>query len=146
MKNKIEILLVEDNPAEAVLFSRALKKNLPSSTLFHVKDGEDAIDFLFGKGKFANRPNKAVPKLIVLDLKMPRMDGHDVLRVIKVDEKTKSIPVVMMSTSNDENDVRTSYTLGANSYIVKPSYYETIDSSAKEIGNYWLKLNKTVDK
>lgn len=142
--NQIEILLVEDNPDEALLITRALRKSIPATHLFHVHDGVEATDFLFSLGRFGNRKTGSTPKLIILDLKMPRMDGHDVLRIIKTDERTKAIPVVMMTTSRDERDILISYALGVNSYIIKPTSLETINSTASEIGHYWLKLNNAV--
>lgn len=142
LQNNIEILLVEDNLAEALLITRAIKKSTLAANVCHVKDGVEAIDFLFCRNKFVNRKIDSIPpKLILLDLKMPRMDGHEVLKVIKADEKTKTIPVVMLTTSNDDNDVRISYELGVNSYVVKSADLETINATTLDIGQYWLNRN-----
>jgi two-component system response regulator len=138
-----EILLVEDNTAEAILITRAIKKSTPSLRVFHVKDGVEALDFLYCRDKFVDRKKNDFPRLIILDLKMPRMDGLEVLQVIKSDDNTKSIPVVMLTTSQDDKDMQRSYLLGANSYVLKSANLESIHATAFDISHYWLEVNST---
>jgi len=139
---EIEILLVEDNMNDAELTMRALSKSKYSNKLVHVKDGALAIDFLFGKGIYAERNTSNRPKLILLDLKMPKMDGIEVLTLIKADERTKKIPVVMLTSSKENPDIERSYALGANSYIVKPVEFDGFIKAVSEIGSYWLSYNQ----
>jgi len=120
----LEILLVEDNKNDAEMAIRALRKNNVVKHIIHLPDGEDALDFLFGTGQFEGRNVNNKPKLILLDLKMPRVNGLEVLEKIKLDERTKYIPVVMLTSSKEHPDVERSYKLGANSYIVKPVDFE----------------------
>jgi CheY-like chemotaxis protein len=136
----IDILLVEDNPNDIELTIRALKKHNLSNNIFVVRDGEEALDFIFIKGKYENRENLN-PKLILLDLKLPKVDGLEVLKEIKTNENTKMIPVVVLTTSKSQSDIIESYKLGVNSYIVKPVDFNKFLQSVEDIGLYWLLLN-----
>ena len=138
----VEILLAEDNPRDAEMTQRALRKHNLSNTLHWVKDGAEALDFVFGAGAYAARNPDAAPKLILLDIKMPKLDGIDVLRRIKSDERTRMIPVVMMTSSNEERDVVESYRLGVNSYIVKPVDFAAFARTVADIGLYWTLMNR----
>jgi len=139
---EIEILLVEDNMNDAELTIRALKKNKVANNLIHVKDGASALDFLFGKGAFGGRNINNKPKVILLDLKMPKVDGMEVLKQIKADEFTKNIPVVVLTSSRENPDIERSYALGANSYIVKPVDFDGFMRAVGEIGYYWMLFNQ----
>lgn len=138
----VDILLVEDNPDDAGLVIRALKKSNLSNNLIHVEDGVEALDFLFCKGKFSSRKIDDKPKLILLDLKMPKIGGIEVLKAIKEDERTSVIPVVIMTSSHEERDVVESYKLGINSYVVKPVDFDNFSKAVIELGFYWLLLNQ----
>jgi len=140
-ENEIEILLVEDNPSDAELTIRALNKYHIANKLIHLKDGAQAIDFLFGKGAYAGRDINNKPRVILLDLKMPKVDGTEVLEMVKSNELTKTIPVVILTSSKEHPDIQKCYTLGANSYIVKPVEFDGFIQAVKEIGLYWLLLN-----
>jgi len=140
--NQIEILLVEDNPNDAELAVRALKKNKLTNNMLVVEDGEEALDFIFAKGKFEGREIKARPKLILLDLNLPKVNGLEVLKAIKSNDFTKMIPVVVLTSSKEENDIVQSYSLGVNSYIVKPVDFDKFVIAVKELGLYWLLLNE----
>ncbi len=143
MENSIvEILLVEDNMNDAELAIRSLRKNNITNNLIHLKDGAAALDFLFGKGAFAGRNINNKPKLILLDLKMPKVDGIEVLKKIKSEELTKKIPVVMLTSSKENPDIELSYSLGANSYIVKPVEFDGFSKAVAELGLYWVLLNQ----
>jgi CheY-like chemotaxis protein len=145
MNNEVEILLVEDNPNDAELAMRALKKNNLANKLFRVCDGEEALDFIFARGPFKSREKLNIPRLILLDLKLPKINGLEVLKVIKNDPITKIIPVVVLTSSKEENDMIESYRLGVNSYIVKPVDFDKFIESVRNIGFYWLLLNKQPD-
>ena len=140
--NAIEILLVEDNPNDVELTLRALKtKNLANSV--HVaKDGAEALDYIFAEGEYAGRDISSTPKVILLDLKLPKVDGLEVLRKVKSDDRTKKIPVVVLTSSREEQDRVESYKLGVNSYIVKPVEFDKFVESVTELGLYWLLLNE----
>jgi two-component system, response regulator len=142
MHQAVEILLVEDNPHDVELTLRAFKKRNISNVVYTVKDGSEALDFLFARGDYADRDPKAAPRVILLDLKLPKVDGLEVLRIIKSDEKTKFIPVVVLTSSNEDRDVIQSYQLGVNSYIVKPVDFLKFVDAVAELGFYWLLLNK----
>lgn len=139
---KIEILLAEDNDKDAEMTQRALRKNNLGNRVHWVRDGAEALDFLFSTGAYAGRDVKDLPKLILLDLKMPKVDGIEVLRRIKSDERTRLIPVVMMTSSNEERDVIESYRLGVNSYIVKPIDFGAFVEVVAKIGFYWVVANR----
>ena len=139
---EIEILLVEDNLHDAEMTIRALKKNNIQNKVVHLRDGVEAINFIFGLGEYQGRNTNIKPKLILLDLKMPKMDGMEVLRILKSDEKTKTIPIVMLTSSKEDPDIKTCYDLGTNSYIVKPVGYENFSKAVSNIGLYWLILNQ----
>jgi len=139
---QIEILLVEDNPNDAELTMRALKKGGLANRLMWVKNGEDALDYLFRRGAFAARDETA-PRLVLLDLKMPGMDGIDVLRAVKTDDRTKRIPIVVMTSSQEEKDIGQTYDLGVNSYVVKPVDFNSVTDVVRQAGYYWLAINRT---
>jgi two-component system, response regulator len=141
--NTIELLLVEDNHDDAELTIRELKRNNLSNRIFHVKDGEEALEFLFANGRYAKtRKNNYPPKLILLDIQMPKVNGMEVLKIIKTDERTKHTPVVILTSSKEDPDIQNSYKLGANSYIVKPVDFESFSNAIKNLGFYWLLLNQ----
>ncbi len=141
--NSVDILLVEDDSADAELAIRALKKYNMANNLFHVKDGEEAIDFIFAKGKYAGIRNiESPPKVVLLDIQMPKLNGIEVLQEIKNDERTKKIPVVILTSSKEDPDIRKCYALGANSYIVKPVHFEGFAEAVRNLGFYWLLLNQ----
>lgn len=139
--NPIEILLVEDNPRDAELTIRALKKSNLANHLIHVQDGAEALDFLFGRGKYTEREVNAHPKLVMLDLKLPKVSGLEVLRMIKQDERTKNIPVVMVTSSTEDPDIQAAYALGVNSYVVKPVQFDAFIEAISRLGIYWLLVN-----
>jgi CheY-like chemotaxis protein len=140
--NAVDILLVEDNPNDVELTLRALKKAQLANPVFVVADGAEALDFLFGTGAFAARAAAEVPKVVFLDLKLPKVDGLEVLRRLKSDPVRKRIPVVMLTSSREESDLVKSYELGVNSYIVKPVDFEKFVGAVSQIGLYWLLLNE----
>ena len=140
---EVEILLVEDNMNDAELTIRALKKSNISNKIFHLKDGVATLDFLFGTGEYARRNINNKPKLILLDLKMPKVDGIEVLTRIKSDNFTKKIPVVILTSSRENPDMEKCYQLGANSYIVKPVEFDNFTKAVSELGLYWMLLNQT---
>lgn len=139
--DQIDILLVEDNPLDAELTMRGLKDQKLANKITWVKDGEEALDYVFRRGAYADR-NDGGPRLILLDLKMPRIGGIEVTKAIKGDERTKRIPVVIMTSSKEENDIIDSYNLGANSYIVKPLDFGSLADVARQAGFYWLAINR----
>ncbi len=139
---EVEIVLVEDNPHDAEMTIRALKKNNLVNKIVHLKDGAEALDFLFGTGPYEGRNTGIKPKVILLDLKMPKVDGIDVLRKLKSEASTKTIPVVVLTSSSESPDVSLCYELGANSYIVKPVGFENFSKSITDLGLYWLVLNQ----
>ncbi len=137
----IEILLVEDNPRDVELTLHALKKHHISNSVFVVRDGEEALEFIFATGRYAERDIRNKPRIILLDLKLPKVDGLEVLKEVKSNPETHSIPVVMLTSSREERDVIQSYQLGVNSYIVKPVDFEQFTESMQQLGMYWLLLN-----
>ena len=138
----VDILLVEDNPNDAELAMRALRKGKLANHITWVKDGAEALEFIFRTGAYAGRPDQ-YPRLILLDLKLPKMDGIEVLKRLKADERTRVIPVVMITSSAEESDVIESYKLGVNSYIVKPVEFEQFSETMTKAGYYWMLMNKT---
>ena len=141
--NDVDILLIEDNPYEAQLTIRSLASKNLTDNLIHIDDGAEALDFIFARGIYKNRPIKNHPKLVLLDLKLPKVDGLEVLRQIKADERTKTIPVVILTSSKEEQDITTSSIYGVNSYIVKPVQFEEFSKTVGELGMYWMLLNQT---
>jgi two-component system response regulator len=141
-ENSIEILLVEDNPADVELALHALKKNNLANRIQVVRDGAEALDYIFATGVYAGRDINHSPKVILLDLKLPKVSGLDVLRRIKSDERTRSIPVVVLTSSREERDVVESYKLGVNSYIAKPVDFDQFTEAVRQLGLYWLLLNQ----
>jgi two-component system response regulator len=141
MKPRI-ILLVEDNPSDVGLTQRALTRSHLANELVVTEDGQEALDYLFGSGKYADRDASELPALVLLDLKLPRVDGLEVLRRIRADERSRRLPVVIMTTSKEEQDVAQSYDLGANSYIRKPVDFKQFIESVEHLGLYWLVLNE----
>ncbi len=137
----VEILLVEDNPNDVELTLRAFKKHNLSNKVHVVSDGEAALDFVFCTGAYSNRDFKKPPKIILLDLKLPKIAGKEVLQRIKSDERTKIIPVVVMTSSQEEKDVFESYRLGVNSFVVKPVNFEKFVNTVAELGLYWMVIN-----
>ena len=142
MKTKV-ILLVEDNPDDVKLTLRALKKSNIKNEVIVVGDGVEAVDYLLGTGKFAGRDTDIMPQVVLLDLKMPKMDGLEVLHRIRANEKTKLLPVVILTTSSEDKDRVESYKLGANSYIRKPVDFTQFVDAVQQLGLYWLVLNES---
>ena len=137
----VEILLAEDSAADAEMTMRTLKKRGIANRVVWVKDGAEALDYLFAEGAWANRPN-GYPRLVLLDLKMPRMDGLQVLQRMKQDARTQTIPVVMMTSSREEGDMFSSYKLGVNSFVVKPVDFDRFAETVAEVGMYWMITNQ----
>jgi CheY-like chemotaxis protein len=140
---QVEILLVEDNPNDAELTTRSLRKGNFLNKLYWVKDGQEALDFLYCAGAYVARERDDHPKLILLDLKMPKVDGIEVLQRIKSDESLRFIPVVVMTSSNEQPDIIESYRLGVNSYVVKPVEFGAFAEAVAKIGMYWMMVNRT---
>lgn len=139
-----EILLVEDNREDAELIINALKNHQVLSKVNHVTDGAEALDFVYRRGNFSSR-SQTVPRLIILDLKLPKLHGHEVLKALKSDPETKTIPVVIMTASQEEDDRAKSYQLGVNSYIVKPQQADVFAKAVSALGMYWMMLNESTD-
>jgi two-component system response regulator len=139
--NTIDILLVEDNPQDVELTMRTLKKNHVANRIFVVTDGEEALDFLQCNGQYLNRVNH-LPKVIFLDIKLPKLNGLEVLKAIKMDKNLQSIPVVMLTSSVEDPDIKAAYTLGANSYVVKPVDFGDFSKTINELDMYWLVVNQ----
>jgi two-component system response regulator len=143
MVDVVDILLVEDNPQDAELAMRSLKKNNLANPVYHVEDGAEALDFLFCRGAYAGRSFASAPKVILLDLKLPKIGGLEVLKKLKEDERTKSLPVVIVTSSREDPDIKAAYAMGANSYIVKPVEFDAFAETMKNLGYYWLLINET---
>ncbi|MCL4244300.1 MAG: response regulator [Candidatus Dadabacteria bacterium] len=140
--NQVEILLVEDNPNDEELTLRALKKNNIANNVHVVRDGAEALDFIFASGIYASRRVENRPRVILLDLKLPKVDGLEVLKRIKTDERTRMTPVVVLTSSKEEKDIVDSYKLGVSSYIVKPVDFDKFIQAVSQLGLYWLLLNQ----
>ncbi len=138
-----DILLVEDNPNDAELTQRALKKSGLADRLVIVRDGAEALQYLFGEGAYAGRKVENRPRVVFLDLKLPKVDGAEVLRRIRADERLKTMPVVVLTSSHEERDIRDCYRSGVNSYVVKPVEFDQFFKTVNDLGIYWLMLNKT---
>ncbi|MGE0401507.1 MAG: response regulator [Kofleriaceae bacterium] len=141
MKDKI-ILLVEDNPNDEELTLRALKKSQILNRVVVVRDGAEALDYLFARGAYTSRPATEIPQVILLDLKLPKIDGLEVLRAIRADDRTKLLPVVILTSSLEDQDLIKSYGLGANSYVRKPVDFVQFVEAVKQLGLYWLVINQ----
>lgn len=142
MTGEVEILLVEDNSSDVELALHALKKNKLANKIKVVRDGAEALDFVFCTGAFADRSIEHPPKLILLDLKLPKVDGLEVLEQIKKDPRTRTIPVVVLTSSREDRDIVESYQFGVNSYIVKPIDFDRFSEAVRQLGFYWLLLNQ----
>lgn len=146
IENRVEILLVEDNMSDAELTIRALKKQNLANNLIHLKNGAEALDFIFARGDYAARDAERFPKVILLDLKMPKINGIEVLKEIRANKKTRIIPVVVLTSSKEDPDIEACYALGANSYIVKPVEFDNFIKAVSELGLFWLLLNQAPHK
>jgi len=142
MENNKVILLVEDNPDDEALTLRALKKNNIKNEVVVARDGAEALEFLFGTGKYAGRNIDVIPQVVLLDLKLPKVEGLEVLRQVRADRRTKLLPVVILTSSNEEQDRIQGYDLGANSYVRKPVDFSQFLDAARQLGLYWLVLNE----
>jgi two-component system, response regulator len=139
---RVELLLVDDSPTDAELCIRTLRKNHLANDITWVKDGEEALDFLFARGVFAGRTMDHPPKVVLLDLRLPKVDGLEVLRQVRADERLKSVPVVVLSSSKEDRDIIESYRLGANGYVSKPVEFQDFSDVVTKLGLYWLLVNK----
>jgi two-component system response regulator len=137
-----DILLVEDNPSDAELSMRSLRKNNLANGVHWVKDGAEALDYLFAQGAYAKRDLHETPSVVILDIKLPKVDGIEVLRRVKSDDRTRAIPVVIMTSSREERDMIESYRLGVNSYVVKPVDFDQFARAVSELGLYWMLINQ----
>lgn len=138
----VDILLVEDNPRDAELTTRALKKHNLANRLYVVEDGVEALNFIFCRGKYGKRDLANNPKVVLLDLKLPKVDGLEVLRTLKQDHRMRSIPVVIVTSSRQDPDIKAAYDLGANSYVVKPVDFDAFADAMIKLGLYWLLVNE----
>lgn len=139
---ELDILLVEDNQDDMDLALHALQRGQIANRIFVVRDGEEALDFLFCRGKYAERSFDHPPKLVLLDLKLPKVDGMEVLKQLKADDRTKTIPIVILTSSKEERDLVAGYNLGANSFIQKPVDFDQFRETVKQVGLYWLVINQ----
>lgn len=142
-RDEVEVLVVEDDPNDAELIARVLRKNDLAGRLVHLKDGAEAVDYLLGK-KAAGEGER--PRVILLDLKLPKLNGIEVLRRLKADERTKTIPVVVLTSSQEDRDLAEAYRLGVNSFVTKPINYDEFVKAVSELGAYWMQLNQVFDK
>ena len=140
-QNVVDILLVEDNPRDAEMTIRALKKHSLANRLIHVEDGEQAMNFLFGQGRYQNRAEALPPRVVFLDLKLPKVNGLEVLKAIRADARTHAVPVVMVTSSAEDPDIQAAYDLGANSYVIKPVEFGAFMEVMETLGFYWLAVN-----
>lgn len=143
MSSNVDILLVEDNPSDAELTMWALRKNGMGASLLHLQNGEAALEYLFGKGAYVGRNMDDMPKIVLMDLKMPKVGGLEVLRAMKDHDRTRRIPVVLLTSSKEERDIREAYHIGANSYVVKPVEFDDLVRMIAILGTYWLQWNQT---
>ncbi len=143
MEQQIDILLIEDNPEEAELAIRSLKKSNLANSLVHIDDGAEALDYIFSRGKYTGNTTQSRPKLILLDLNLPKVGGLEILKQVKSDERTKMIPIVVLTSSQEQRDVIESYKLGVNSYIVKPVNFASFSQAIADLKMYWLVLNQS---
>ncbi len=139
---QVEIVLVEDNPHDAELTLRALKTFNLTNNLIWLQDGVEALDFIFAQGRYSERSIEDVPKIVLLDLKLPRVSGLEVLEKVKADSRTRNIPVVVLTSSSEERDIVSSYNLGVNSYVVKPVDFDRYVKTVQQLGEYWLVINE----
>ena len=142
MNQEIDILLVEDNESDAEMTLFALSQNNMANNLFHVKDGAEALDFIFAEGDYAEWQKNRKPKVILLDLKLPKVNGIEVLQKIRADKRTKNIPVVVLTSSKEDPDIQKCYDLGVNSYVVKPVEFDAFQKAISELGLYWMLVNQ----
>lgn len=142
-QNSVDILLVEDNPRDTELTIRAINKHNSSSRIIALEDSTQALDYIFCKGKYANREITNHPKVILLDLKLPKIDGLEMVKIIKSDERTKMIPVVMVTSSRQDSDIKTAYQFGVNSYVVKPVDFNALVETMSHLVLYWLIVNQS---
>jgi len=142
MNLDVQLLLVEDNSSDAEMTVNALKKNGLANKLLHLKDGAAALDYIFGEGKYEGRRVEDTPRVILLDLKMPKVNGIEVLEKIRLDERTKRIPVVILTSSKEDPDIQKCYNLGANSYVVKPVEFDKFQKAVSDLGLYWMIVNQ----
>ena len=142
MKNELEIVIVEDNPNDAELMLRSLKKNRLANNIVILEDGEQALDFIFCRGKYTDRDLSESPKVMFLDLKLPKVGGLEVLKQMKSNEHTRKIPVIVVTSSKEDPDIAAAYNLGANSYVVKPIDFDSFVEKINQIGLYWLAINE----
>lgn len=142
MKEELEILIVEDNANDAELMMRTLKKNNLSNSIRLLEDGEEALDYIYGRGIYKDRDLSILPRIIFLDLKLPKVNGLEVLDKLKSDELTKKIPVIIVTSSREDPDIERAYALGANSYVVKPVNFDDFVKSMVQLGLYWLLVNE----
>ena len=142
--NEVELLLVEDDPNDVELALLALRKHHLANKIHVVRDGEEALDFLFARGTYAHRTHNGPPKVVLLDLKLPKISGLEVLRVMKEDPRTRPVPVVVMTSSREQRDMVEGYRLGVNSYIQKPIAFEQFQTVIKDLGYYWLVVNQNL--
>ncbi len=142
--NAVEILIVEDNPRDSELTVRALRKNNLANNVFIAKDGAEALDFFFCRGKFAERSFTNPPKVVLLDLKLPKVSGLEVLKIVKEDKRTSNIPIVIVTSSRQEPDIQEAYNYGVNSYVVKPVDFDQFINAMSSLGLYWLLVNEPV--
>lgn len=138
----VDILLVEDNHDEAELTIRSLRKIDSHSKLIHIDDGAEALDFIFARNKYSDRSVDHSPKMILLDLKLPKVNGLEILKQVKANAQTKKTPVILLTSSREERDIEDGYMSGANSYVVKPNSFESYTKAISELGHYWMQLNE----
>ncbi len=140
----LEILYIEDNPSDIELTLRALKKHNVANSIQIIKDGEEALEYIFATGRYADRDVKEKPKVILLDLKLPKVGGLEILKRLKADENTRAIPVVVLTSSREEKDMIESYNYGVNSYVVKPINFDSFSEAVSALGLYWLLINESL--